>query len=114
MKHEIIFQILEFFSVASFGKCSITQLFHDFSQLGILFHVIHGIVAGHFEGFHFGNRHAENENVLIAHFFSHLHVGTVQGTNGQATVQLETKIEKIHQNDHDKKIRKIRESLFTF
>ena len=46
------------------------------------------------ESVHLINSHAKDEDVLWAHLFPHLHVGPIQGTDGQTTVHLHTQMGK--------------------
>ena len=39
--------------------------------------------------FHFFNGHAEDEDILVAHFLGHLDVGTVEGADGHRTIEHE-------------------------
>ena len=37
---------------------------------------------------HFLHSHSKDEDVLWSHLLSHLHIGSIQGTNGQCTIRL--------------------------
>ena len=52
--------------------------------------VVEGIVSAFLQILHFVFFHAENEDVLHSHFLGHLHVGSVQRTNRQSSVQLQS------------------------
>lgn len=61
------------------------------AQLGIRVVVVPGIVPLGLQFAHLLLVHAEDEDVVIAHLFGHLHIGAIQCANSQSTVQLQSK-----------------------
>ena len=72
-------------------EVAVAELLKDSPQLGVLLDVAPGVVALGLEGLHLVDLEAEDEDVLLAHLLGHLHVGAVQGADGQGTVELQKK-----------------------
>ena len=64
----------------------------DLSKLLVVVVVVHGVIAPCLELLHLLDRHPEYEDVVLAHLLRHLHVGAVQGPDGQGAVQHELHI----------------------
>lgn len=86
--HQDVYQVLELLGVAGAEVASL-DLVHALADLRVGIVVGMGVVATSLHGLHLLYRHAEDEHVLLSHLLGHLHVGSIQGSDGEGAVKHE-------------------------
>lgn len=83
-----IYEILELLGVAG-AEVAALDLVHALADLGVRVVVGVGVVAAPLQGLHLLHRHAEDEHVLLSHLLGHLHVSSVQCSDGEGAIEHE-------------------------
>lgn len=86
MVHQVVEDVTEFIRVVGAEETG-ADLVDHLLQLGIGVVIVERVVAPSLQIFHFVLLHAEDKDVVHAHFFSHFDIGSIQGADGQRTVQ---------------------------